>query len=89
LKHLQDQQKPKELNFKLKNKFDIKNKRTIYLAQQEIERVRYIEIVNSDALIRENNKNFLVRKQMKKQEMLLQPLEFSGNSNSNDPRNPL
>jgi len=57
------------------------------LKEQEVERVKYIELVANEAKIRENNKKFYNRKQMKMQESLLQPLE---NKNaSSEPLNPL
>lgn len=57
------------------------------MKEQEVERVKYIELVANEAKIRENNKKFYNRKQMKMQESLLQPLE---NKNaSSEPLNPL
>jgi len=57
------------------------------LKEQEVERVKYIELVANEAKIRENNKKFYNRKQMKMQESLLQPLE--NNNASSEPLNPL
>lgn len=57
------------------------------MKEQEVERVKYIELVANEAKIRENNKKFYNRKQMKMQESLLQPLE---NKNASiEPLNPL
>lgn len=66
---------PQNMNFKLKNKIEIKHIRNNYLQQQEIEKVKYIENINNEAKIREKNKNYLIQKQVKKQEMMMQPLE--------------
>jgi hypothetical protein len=54
---------------------EIKQIRNHYMNQQEIDKVKFIENINQEAKKREKNKNYLVRKQIKKQEMMMQPLE--------------
>lgn len=75
------------VNFKSKNKDVIQKVRENYLHEQEQNRIKYIELVNNEAKIREKNKMFHVRKQQKRQEMLLQPLDIS--EAGNEPLNPI
>jgi len=73
------------INFKSRNREEIKKVRDNFLKEQEIERVKYIEIVSQEAKIREKNKMMFVRKKMRQQELLLQPLDSNG---FGEPQNP-
>jgi len=54
----QEEKKLDTVNYKSRNKDEIKKVRDNFLKEQEVERVKYIEIVSHEAKIREKNKMF-------------------------------
>lgn len=75
---IKQEERKLEINFKSRNREEIKKVRDNFLKEQEIERIKYIEIVSQEAKIREKNKMVYVRKKMRQQELLLQPLDANG-----------